>query len=88
MRGVSWWGELMGSADGDGHPAVGRLVAGLLSAGRAGVGGLTVTAAAQDAAALTLGGPTQTYVIQAVAWIVGIIAVCAPIAVAKYRRAV
>jgi hypothetical protein len=27
-------------------------------------------------------------VIKAIAWIVGIIAVCAPIAVARYRRAV
>jgi ABC transporter DrrB family efflux protein len=38
--------------------------------------------------ALTYGGPTKTYLIQAIAWIVGIIAVCAPLAVAKYRRSV
>jgi ABC-2 type transport system permease protein/oleandomycin transport system permease protein len=42
-----------------------------------------------DAArALTIGGPTSEYVLKALAWIVGIIAVCAPIAVARYRRAV
>jgi hypothetical protein len=42
-----------------------------------------------DAArALTIGGPTAEYVLKAIAWIVGIIAVCAPIAVARYRRAV
>ena len=42
-----------------------------------------------DAArALTIGGPTSEYVIKAIIWIVGIIAVCAPIAVARYRRAV
>jgi ABC-2 type transport system permease protein/oleandomycin transport system permease protein len=42
-----------------------------------------------DAArALTIGGPTAEYVLKALAWIVGIIAVCAPIAVARYRRAV
>lgn len=37
---------------------------------------------------LTIGGPTAEYVLKALAWIVGIIAVCAPIAVARYRRAV
>jgi ABC transporter DrrB family efflux protein len=37
---------------------------------------------------LTLGGPTRTYLIEAIAWIVAIIAVCAPLAVAKYRRSV
>ena len=37
---------------------------------------------------LTIGGPTSEYVIKAIAWIVGIIAVCAPIAVSRYRRAV
>jgi len=42
-----------------------------------------------DAArALTIGGPTSEYVIKALLWIVGIIAVCAPIAVSRYRRAV
>ena len=34
------------------------------------------------------GGPTSEYVIKAIIWIVGIIAVCAPLAVARYRRAV
>jgi ABC transporter DrrB family efflux protein len=38
--------------------------------------------------ALTLGGPTKTYLVESIAWIVGIIAVCAPLAVAKYRRSV
>jgi ABC-2 type transport system permease protein/oleandomycin transport system permease protein len=38
--------------------------------------------------ALTFGGPTKTYLIQSIAWIVGIIAVCAPLAVAQYRRSV
>jgi ABC-2 type transport system permease protein/oleandomycin transport system permease protein len=42
-----------------------------------------------DAArALTIGGPTAEYVVKAIAWIVGIVAVCAPLAVARYRRAV
>jgi ABC transporter DrrB family efflux protein len=36
--------------------------------------------------ALTFGGPTKTYLIESIAWIVGIIAVCAPLAVAQYRR--
>jgi ABC transporter DrrB family efflux protein len=38
--------------------------------------------------ALTLGGPTAAVVLKAVVWIVAITAVCAPIAVARYRRAV
>ncbi len=38
--------------------------------------------------ALTFGGPTTSYVLQAIAWIAGIIAVCAPLAVARYRKAV
>ena len=37
---------------------------------------------------LTIGGPTRGDVIGALAWIVGIVAVCAPIAVSRYRRAV
>ena len=37
---------------------------------------------------LTTGGPTSGDVLGAIAWIVGIIAVCAPISVACYRRAV
>jgi ABC-2 type transport system permease protein/oleandomycin transport system permease protein len=38
--------------------------------------------------ALTLGGPTGSVVLKALLWIVGLTAVCAPIAVARYRRAV
>jgi ABC transporter DrrB family efflux protein len=38
--------------------------------------------------ALTVGGPTKTYLLESIAWIVGIVAVCAPLAVAKYRRSV
>ncbi len=38
--------------------------------------------------ALTFGGPTKTYLIESIAWIAAIIAVCAPLAVAKYRRSV
>jgi len=37
--------------------------------------------------ALTLTGDARDQVIKAVAWIVGIIAVCVPIAVARYRKA-
>jgi ABC-2 type transport system permease protein len=37
---------------------------------------------------LTHGGPTTSNVIQAIVWIVVIIAICAPLAVAKYRRTV
>ena len=38
--------------------------------------------------ALTFGGPTKTYLLQSIAWIVAIVAVCAPLAVAQYRRTV
>ncbi len=37
---------------------------------------------------LTIGGPASTQVPTAVAWIVGIVAVAAPLAVARYRRVV
>jgi len=37
---------------------------------------------------LTLGGPTSSAVLKALAWIVAIIAVCAPLAVARYRKVV
>jgi ABC transporter DrrB family efflux protein len=40
------------------------------------------------ARALTIGGPTTEYVTKAIMWIVAIVAVCAPIAIARYRRAV
>jgi ABC transporter DrrB family efflux protein len=46
-----------------------------------------VTAVVNAARALTLGGPVTSYLISAVAWIVGIIAICAPLAVRRYRRA-
>jgi ABC-2 type transport system permease protein/oleandomycin transport system permease protein len=46
-----------------------------------------VTAVCNAGRALTLGGPTAEYVIAAVAWIVGIVALCAPLAVRRYRRA-
>ncbi len=36
--------------------------------------------------ALVLGGPTATPVLQSIAWSIGIVAVFAPIAVARYRR--
>lgn len=37
---------------------------------------------------LTIGGPAGTQVLTALAWIVGIVAVAAPLAVARYRRVV
>jgi ABC-2 type transport system permease protein/oleandomycin transport system permease protein len=46
-----------------------------------------VTAVVNAARDLTIGGPTRTDVIQALAWIIGIIAICAPLAVRRYRRA-
>lgn len=36
--------------------------------------------------ALVLGGPTASFVYQSLAWTVGILAVCAPLAVWRYRR--
>jgi ABC transporter DrrB family efflux protein len=47
-----------------------------------------VSVVVNAARALTIGGPTSEYVIKAIIWIVGIIAVCAPIAVNRYRKAV
>ena len=47
-----------------------------------------VTAVCNAGRALTLGGPTTEYVLIALAWIVGIVALGAPFAVRKYRRAV
>jgi ABC-2 type transport system permease protein/oleandomycin transport system permease protein len=38
--------------------------------------------------ALTVGGPTTTEVLEALAWCVGILVIFAPIAVRLYRRAV
>ena len=46
-----------------------------------------VSAVCNAVRALTLGGPTRNYVIQALAWIIGIIVICAPLAVRRYRRA-
>jgi ABC transporter DrrB family efflux protein len=46
-----------------------------------------VSAVCNAVRALTLGGPTQEYVIKALAWIIGIVVVCAPLAVRKYRQA-
>jgi ABC-2 type transport system permease protein/oleandomycin transport system permease protein len=45
-----------------------------------------VTAVCNAGRALTLGGPTTHYVLTAIAWIVAIVAICAPLAVRKYRR--
>ena len=46
-----------------------------------------VTAAVDAVRALVLGGPTLSPVLTSVAWSVGIFAVAAPLAVARYRRA-
>jgi ABC transporter DrrB family efflux protein len=45
-----------------------------------------VSVVVNAARALTIGGPTTTLVVKAIAWIIGIIAVFAPLAVRKYRR--
>jgi len=47
-----------------------------------------VSVTASAVRALVLGGPTASYVLQALAWITGIILVAAPIAVRRYRRSV
>ncbi len=47
-----------------------------------------VSVTASAVRALVLGGPTSSYVWQALAWCVGILAVFAPLAVRRYRRAV
>lgn len=47
-----------------------------------------VSITASAVRALFLGGPTTSYVMQAVVWCVGIFAVAAPLAVRRYRRAV
>lgn len=41
-----------------------------------------------DTAQQLLGGSTASFVLQSLAWSVGILLVCAPLAVARYRRAV
>jgi ABC-2 type transport system permease protein/oleandomycin transport system permease protein len=45
-----------------------------------------VTATVDALRALTLGGPTSGPVLEALAWITGLIAVTAPLAIARYRR--
>ncbi len=47
-----------------------------------------VSVTASAVRALLQGGPTASYVLQSLAWIVAIIAVAAPLAVRRYRRAV
>ncbi len=47
---------------------------------------VSVTASAVQA--LTIGGPTASYVLQSIMWCIGILVVFAPIAVRLYRRAV
>ncbi|MFN2389493.1 MAG: ABC transporter permease [Actinomycetota bacterium] len=47
-----------------------------------------VSVTASAVRALTIGGPTSSYVLQCIAWCVGILAVFAPLAVARYRRTV
>jgi len=46
-----------------------------------------VTAAVNATRALMLGGPTSRYVIESLAWTIGIVAVFAPLAIRSYRRA-
>jgi ABC transporter DrrB family efflux protein len=47
-----------------------------------------VSVVASAVRALILGGPTSSYVLQSLAWCAGIIVVCAPLAVWRYRRTV
>jgi ABC transporter DrrB family efflux protein len=47
-----------------------------------------VSVTASAVRALVIGGPTTSYVLQCLAWVVAILAVFAPIAVWRYRRAV
>jgi ABC-2 type transport system permease protein len=47
-----------------------------------------VSAVVDAARALTVGGPTTEAVIKAIAWIVALVLVCAPIAIRRYRRIV
>jgi ABC transporter DrrB family efflux protein len=47
-----------------------------------------VSVTASAVRALTLGGPTASYVWQSLAWMAGILLVFAPLAVRRYRRAV
>ncbi len=45
-----------------------------------------VSVTASAIRALVIGGPTTSYLVQSLAWCVGIIAVCAPLAVWRYRH--
>ena len=47
-----------------------------------------VSVTASAVRALAIGGPTTTYVLQCLAWCIGILVVFAPLAVARYRRTV
>ena len=47
-----------------------------------------VSVTASAVRALVLGGPTASYVLQSLAWSVGLLVVFAPLAVRRYRRAV
>jgi ABC transporter DrrB family efflux protein len=47
-----------------------------------------VSVTASAVRALVVGGPTTTYVLQCVAWCLGILVVFAPLAVARYRKTV
>ncbi len=47
-----------------------------------------VSAVVEAVRDLTIGGPASSHVLQALAWSIGIVAICAPLAVARYRRAV
>jgi ABC-2 type transport system permease protein/oleandomycin transport system permease protein len=46
-----------------------------------------VTATVNASRAMTLGGPTQRNVLEPLPWIVGIVVLCAPLAVRTYRQA-
>jgi ABC-2 type transport system permease protein/oleandomycin transport system permease protein len=47
-----------------------------------------VSVTASAVRALVLGGPTTSYVLQSLAWSIAIVAIFAPLAVARYRRAI
>ncbi|MBA3430034.1 MAG: ABC transporter permease [Actinobacteria bacterium] len=47
-----------------------------------------VSVTASAIRALVLGGPTTSYVLQSIAWSIGIVAVFGPLAVARYRKAI
>jgi hypothetical protein len=47
-----------------------------------------VSVTASAVRALVIGGPTTTYVLQALAWCAGIVLVFVPVAVRRYRRTV